>query len=52
VHNHGEETAVEIADPIAMMNIVGDSSLEGVASEAETKLRNVIRRLEESEAGK
>jgi uncharacterized protein (DUF302 family) len=52
VHNHGDETSVEIADPIAMMNIVDNSSLEGVASEAETKLRNVIRRLEESEAGK
>ena len=52
VHNHGDETSVEIADPIAMMNIVSNSALEGVASEAETKLRNVIRRLVESDAVK
>jgi uncharacterized protein (DUF302 family) len=52
VHSHGDGTAVEIADPIAMMSIVGDSALEDVAGEAETRLRSVIRRLEQSEAGK
>lgn len=52
VHSHGDETAVEIADPVAMMSIVGDDRLKNVADEAEIRLRNVIRKLEESEAGK
>lgn len=52
VHSHGEQTTVEIADPFAMLGIVGDDSLKDVAREAEAKLRNVIRRLEESESGK
>ena len=52
VHSHGDETAVEIADPFAMLSIVGDDSLEDVAAEAETRLRNVICRLEEGSAGK
>jgi uncharacterized protein (DUF302 family) len=46
VHAHGEQTRVEIADPIAMLGIVQTGELEGIAQEARSRLKKVIQRLE------
>lgn len=45
VHAHGEKTKVEIADPIAMLGIVGNEDLESVAQEARTRLVSAVQRL-------
>jgi uncharacterized protein (DUF302 family) len=45
VHQHGEQTLVEIADPIAMLGIVQNEELESVAQEARTRLLNALHRL-------
>jgi uncharacterized protein (DUF302 family) len=50
VHAHGEQTAVDIADPIAMMTVVENSDLESVAQEARAKLESALARLK-SESG-
>jgi uncharacterized protein (DUF302 family) len=50
VHAHGEQTRVEIADPIAMLGIVKTSELESIAQEARSRLKNVIQRLEAEQA--
>jgi uncharacterized protein (DUF302 family) len=48
---HGEQTRVDIADPIAMLGIVQAGELEEIAREASTRLRNVLQRLKSSVAG-
>lgn len=48
VHAHGDQTRVEIADPIAMLGIVQDSALEEVAQEAHTRLQRVLNQLTEA----
>lgn len=45
VHAHGEQTMVEIADPIAMLGIVQNEELESVAQEARTRLKAALARL-------
>lgn len=45
VHAEGDQTRVEIADPIAMMRIVENSALDGVAQEARTRLERALERL-------
>jgi uncharacterized protein (DUF302 family) len=50
VHAHGEGTRVDIADPIAMLGIVGAGELEEIAVEARTRLKKVIQRLETMES--
>jgi uncharacterized protein (DUF302 family) len=50
MHAHGDQTRVEIADPIAMLGIVKTSELESIAQEARTRLKNVIHRLETEQA--
>lgn len=46
VHEHGGQTRVDIADPIAMVSVTHDNSLEGVANEARARLLNVLKSLE------
>lgn len=43
---HGEQTRVDIADPIAMLGIVQNEELENVAQEARSRLMNALQRLE------
>ena len=50
VHAHGDQTRVEIADPIAMLGIVQASELVSIAEEARSRLKNVIQRLEAAPA--
>ena len=45
VHADGERTRVEIADPIAMMRIVGNDKLDAVAHEARSRLERTLQRL-------
>lgn len=45
VHAHGEQTRVEIADPIEMMGIVQNEALESIALEARSKLKAALARL-------
>ena len=45
VHAHGEQTRVEIADPIEMMGIVQNENLESIALEARSKLKAALARL-------
>ena len=45
VHAHGEQTRVEIADPIEMMGIVQNGELESIALEARSKLKAAVARL-------
>jgi uncharacterized protein (DUF302 family) len=47
VHSHGEQTHVEVADPIAMLGIVQNDALEGIAQEARSRLQRAVQRLEE-----
>lgn len=42
----GEQTRVDIADPIAMLGIVQNKELKAVAQEARTRLMSVLQRLE------
>jgi uncharacterized protein (DUF302 family) len=45
VHAHGERTRVDIADPIAMLGIVGSPAVAEVAEEAAMRLQRVIAAL-------
>ena len=45
VRAEGEHTRVEVADPIAMLGIVGNPALDTVASEAKQRLQRVIAAL-------
>lgn len=45
VHAEGDQTRVEVADPIAMMRIVENSALDNVAQEARTRLERALGRL-------
>lgn len=45
VHAEGEQTRIEVADPIAMMRIVGNSALDSVAQEARSRLESAVERL-------
>jgi uncharacterized protein (DUF302 family) len=47
VHSHGDQTRVDIADPIAMLGIVEKPELDLVAQEARTRLRSALQRLGE-----
>ena len=48
VHAHGNETKVEIADPVAMLGIVQKNELAAVAQEARERLQRVVQRLGQS----
>lgn len=50
VHQHGDETRVDIADPIAMLGIVQGGDLQSVAEEARARLIRVVQRLEPENA--
>jgi uncharacterized protein (DUF302 family) len=43
---NGEQTRVDIADPVAMLGIVQNKELESVAQEARTRLMGALQRLE------
>ncbi len=45
VHAHGEQTRVEIADPMEMMGIVQNEALASIALEARSKLKAALARL-------
>lgn len=45
VHAEGDQTRIEVADPIAMMRIVGNSALDSVAQEARSRLESAVERL-------
>lgn len=45
VHQHGDETRVEIADPVAMLGIAPNPALNDVAQEARARLTRVVERL-------
>lgn len=42
---HGEQTRVEMADPIAMLGIVQNEELKSVAQEARSRLMTALQRL-------
>lgn len=46
VHAHGERTRVDVADPITMLGIVGNSAVEAVAKEAAERLHRAVERLQ------
>jgi uncharacterized protein (DUF302 family) len=46
VHAHGDQTRVDIADPIAMLGIIRTGEVEDIAEEARTRLKNAIQSLE------
>ena len=50
VHAEGDLTRVEMADPIAMLGIVQNEELAGVAQEARDRLKNALHRLEAATA--
>lgn len=47
VHQHGDRTRVEVADPIAMLGIVRNPAVQEVAEEAAERLHRVIGALEQ-----
>ncbi|MEO8106659.1 MAG: DUF302 domain-containing protein [Actinomycetes bacterium] len=46
VRQDGDEVLVEAVDPIGMMSVAGDDTLDAVASEATTRLRAALDALE------
>lgn len=46
VHAHGDETRVEIADPVAMLGLVENPALVEVAQEARHRLERVVEHLQ------
>jgi uncharacterized protein (DUF302 family) len=46
VHTHGDETRVEIADPVAMLGLVENPALVEVAQEARHRLERVVEHLQ------
>ena len=42
LRTEGERTRVEIADPVAMLGIVGNPTLDAVAAEARQRLQRVV----------
>ena len=46
VHQHGDQTRVEIADPIAMLGVAREAGLDSVAEEARTRLKRVVEHLQ------
>ncbi|MDQ6694110.1 MAG: DUF302 domain-containing protein [Chloroflexota bacterium] len=49
VHAEGNQTRVEMADPLAMLSIAQSEELESVAQEARSRLRSALHRLESEE---
>ncbi len=47
VHQHGDRTRVEVADPIAMLGIVRNPAVQEVAEEAAERLHRAIGALEQ-----
>ena len=47
VHQHGDRTRVEVADPIAMLGIVRNPAVQEVAEEATERLHRAIGALEQ-----
>lgn len=47
VHEHSGQSVVAIADPVAMLGIVDNPEVRGVAEEARAKLERVVERLAE-----
>jgi uncharacterized protein (DUF302 family) len=47
VHAHGEQTRVDIADPIAMLGIVREEALDELAADARARLERALQHLEE-----
>lgn len=45
VHQHGAQTRVEVADPIAMLGIVRNEAVQEIAEEANARLRRAVARL-------
>jgi uncharacterized protein (DUF302 family) len=45
VHQHGAESRVEMADPLAMLGIVQDDALREVAQEARARLERALHHL-------
>ncbi len=46
----GDHTRVEVADPNAMLGIVGNPELDGVAAEAKQRLQRAVAALRQSES--
>lgn len=46
VHQHGDRTRVEAADPIAMLGVVQNPAVQAIAEEAAQRLHRVIGALE------
>lgn len=46
VHAHGDETRVEIADPVAMLGLVENPALVEVAQEARHRLERAVEHLQ------
>lgn len=47
VHQHGDRTRVEVADPIAMLGVVHNPAVQAIAEEAAQRLHRVIDALEQ-----
>ena len=47
VHQHGDRTRVEAADPIAMLGVVHNPAVQAIAEEAAQRLHRVIGALEQ-----
>lgn len=46
VHAHDGQSRIDIADPVAMLGIVNDPTLQDVAEEARVRLQRVLERLQ------
>lgn len=46
VHAHGEQTRVDIVDPLAMLGVVQNKELDIIAQEARSRLKSALQRLE------
>ncbi|HEU5440473.1 MAG TPA: DUF302 domain-containing protein [Ktedonobacterales bacterium] len=49
VRAEGERTRVDVADPVAMLGIVGNPELDAVAAEAKQRLQRVVAALSQHE---
>lgn len=47
VHQHGDQTRVEVADPLAMLGVVRNPAVQVIAEEAAERLHRVIGALEQ-----
>jgi uncharacterized protein (DUF302 family) len=48
VYEEGDETVVNIIDPMSMTNFIQDPALEQVAGEARTRLKRVVEAIQKS----